>query len=361
MPQTRSPHTAFQHLPVVDVSGLYALDLATRQATARALGEAARDAGFLYITGHGVPEALTQRLIQRAEAYFAQPLADKMATYIGLSSNHSGYVPQGEEQFYGAKPDLKEAFDLGFDCPPGVAHRPMLGRNQWPAMPGFQADVQAYYRAAFDLSLLLFQGFALALGLPEDRFTRHIHTPPSQLRLVHYPHAPDMPADRPGIGAHTDYECFTILLPTCDGLEVQNGAGEWIDAPVLPGAFVINIGDMMEVLSNGAFVATTHRVRKVSQERYAFPLFCALDYDTVISPLPELMAEGDVPRHNSVVCGDHLYAQTLQTFAYLKTRVADGRLQLPPGARELGSFGHGGARPEGDADTVNTRQTESRP
>jgi isopenicillin N synthase-like dioxygenase len=357
MPTSASHHTAFQRLPVVDIHGLFAADLPTRQATARLLDQAARDAGFLYITGHGVPEAQVQRLVARAQAYFAQALGDKMAAYIGHSSNHSGYVPQGEEQFYGAKPDLKEAYDVGFDCPPELPRRPMLGINQWPAMPGFREDVQAYYQAVFALSQALFRGFALALGLPEDRFTRHIHTPPSQLRLVHYPYAADMPADRPGIGAHTDYECFTILLPTCDGLEVQNGAGEWIDAPVLPGAFVINIGDMMEVLSNGHYVATTHRVRKVSQERYAFPLFCALDSDTVIAPLPELIAPGDAARYTPVVCGDHLYAQTLQTFAYLKARVADGRLQLPPGARELGSFGHGGARPQDAVDATHAGGT----
>jgi len=357
MPTSASHHTAFQRLPVVDIHGLFAADLPTRQATARLLDQAARDAGFLYITGHGVPEAQVQRLVARAQAYFAQALGDKMAAYIGHSSNHSGYVPQGEEQFYGAKPDLKEAYDVGFDCPPELPRRPMLGINQWPAMPGFREDVQAYYQAVFALSQALFRGFALALGLPEDRFTRHIHTPPSQLRLVHYPYAADMPADRPGIGAHTDYECFTILLPTCDGLEVQNGVGEWIDAPVLPGAFVINIGDMMEVLSNGHYVATTHRVRKVYQERYAFPLFCALDSDTVIAPLPELIAPGDAARYTPVVCGDHLYAQTLQTFAYLKARVADGRLQLPPGARELGSFGHGGARPQDAVDATHAGGT----
>lgn len=343
-----STHTAFQSLPTVDLSGLRSPDIAQRLTTARQLGQAARDAGFLYVTGHGVPQACIERMIERAKVYFAQSTADKMAAYIGQSSNHSGYVPQGEEQFYGAKPDLKESYDMGFDCPPEVVRRPMLGSNQWPAMAGFQEDTKAYYRDVFALSLDLFRGFALALGLEEDRFTSQISTPPSQLRMLHYPYQPDLPADRPGIGAHTDYECFTILLPTCDGLEVENGAGEWIDAPVVPGAFVINIGDMMEVLSNGHFVATTHRVRKVRQERWSFPMFCALDYDTLIAPLPELLQAGEAPKYEAVICGDHLYAQTLQTFAYLKARVAKGELRMPRGAHALGSFGHGGARTGND-------------
>lgn len=344
--KSSSPHTAFKQLPVVDIGGLFSADPAVRQQAAAALGRAAREAGFLYITGHGVPQHLLDALIARTQAYFAQPVEAKMRDYIGNSDNHSGYVPEGEEQFYGAKPDLKEAYDVGFDLGVFDEHtqarekRPMLGANRWSAFPGFREDVKAYYDAVFALNLTLFRGFALALGLPEDTFTRKVGMPPSQLRLVHYPCNPDAPADRPGIGAHTDYECFTILLPTADGLEVMNGAGEWIDAPVIPGAFVINIGDMMEVLSNGNYVATMHRVRKVTQERYSFPLFCACDYDTLIAPLPELVPPGTVSRYAPVVCGDHLYAQTLQTFAYLKQRLADGTLHLPEGAHALSSFGH---------------------
>jgi isopenicillin N synthase-like dioxygenase len=343
--QSLSPHTAFKRLPLVDIEGLFSADRVVRQQAAAALGRAAREAGFLYITGHGVPQALVDKLIARTQAYFAQPVVAKMRDYIGNSDNHSGYVPEGEEQFYGAKPDLKESYDVGFDL--GVfgadmqakARRPMLGANRWSAFPGFREDVKAYYDAVFALSLTLFKGFALALGLPEDSFTRKVSMPPSQLRLVHYPFSPDAPTDRPGIGAHTDYECFTILLPTADGLEVMNGAGEWIDAPVVAGAFVINIGDMMEVLSNGNYVATMHRVRKVTQERYSFPLFCACDYDTVIAPLPALIPPGTSSKYAPVVCGEHLYAQTLQTFAYLKKRLADGTLKLPEGSHALSSFG----------------------
>lgn len=341
MPQA---HSAFKQLPLVDISLLFSPNPADRQQAAAALGQAARDAGFLYVVGHKVPAELIDKLKARTQAYFAQPHAQKMVDYIGNSLNHSGYVPQGEEQFYGAMPDLKESYDVGFDfdvageCPD--LHRPMLGPNRWSEFAGFKEDVKAYYNAMFALSNVLFRGFALALGLPEDYFAKYVTTPPSQLRLVHYPVSPQAAADRPGIGAHTDYECFTILLPTANGLEVQNGAGEWIDAPVVDGAFVINIGDMLEVMSNGQYVATMHRVRKVSQERYSFPFFCACDYDTVIAPIPALQAQGSTQQYEPVVCGEHLYAQTMQTFAYLKQRLADGKLALPKGAKGLSSFGH---------------------
>jgi isopenicillin N synthase-like dioxygenase len=335
-----TPHSAFERLPLVDIRGLFSTHENERTQAAAELGRAAAEAGFLYVTGHGVDPRIISRLKQRTAEYFAQPLERKMHDYIGLSSNHSGYVPEGEEQFVEGSIDHKEAFDVGFDYRLEEGRRPMLGANRWSALPGFKEDVKAYYDAVFSLSLTLFRGFALALGLAENAISQRVNHPPSQLRLIHYPFKPGALVDRPGIGAHTDYECFTILLPTAPGLEVLNGAGQWIDVPLVDGAFVINIGDMMEVLSNGTYVATAHRVRKVSEERYSFPMFCACDYDTVIEPIAQLLDPATPSRYGPLVCGEHLYAQTLQTFRYLKQRVARGELSLPSGAKALSSFGY---------------------
>jgi len=336
----KNTHIAFQQLPIVDVSLLSSTDFSDRQKVAQKLGKAARDVGFLYVTGHGISPEIIERLKTKTREYFSQPYEKKMEDYIGQSTNHSGYVPEGEEQFASATVDNKEAYDLSFDFLSTSGRKPMLGPNQWSTLPGFKDDIKTYYDAVTVLSNRLFQGFALALGLPEDTFTRLVTTPPSQLRLIHYPYNEIAPENRPGIGAHTDYECFTILLPTAPGLEVLNGAGEWIDIPIIDGAFVINIGDMLEVLSNGNFVATSHRVRKVAQERYSFPFFCACDYDTVIAPLPQLIDPEISSRYKPLACGDHLYAQTMQTFGYLKKQLAAGALQLPEGSQSLSSFGH---------------------
>ncbi|MBV6824669.1 isopenicillin N synthase family oxygenase [Pseudomonas sp. PD9R] len=339
VPHIASAHSAFKTLPLVDIQGLSSASETERIETAAELGRAASQAGFLYVTGHGIDPTIISRLKQRTIEYFAQSPEQKMQDYIGLSSNHSGYVPEGEEQFVEGSIDHKEAFDVGFDYLLSQGTRPMLGANRWPALPGFKQDIKAYYDAVFSLNLTLFRGFALALGLAENTFSRWVNNPPSQLRLIHYPFAPDAPVDRPGIGAHTDYECFTILLPTAPGLEVLNGAGQWIDVPIVEGAFVINIGDMMEVLSNGNYVATAHRVRKVAEERYSFPMFCTCDYDTIIEPVATLVDPATPSRYSPMSCGEHLYAQTLQTFRYLKQRVACGELRLPEGAKGLSSYG----------------------
>lgn len=334
---------SFTSIPVVNISGLYSADLSERLAVAGQLAQAARDVGFIYIEGHSIPHSRMDALLLAAQQFFAQPLATKLNSYIGYSRNHSGYVPEGEEQFYApsgaaAMVDRKESWDCGFELEDPRYCRPMLGQNQWPELPGFRQAVMAYYNEALALGRILFRGFALALGLPETFFDGALQAPPSQLRLVHYPYDGDA-SDRVGIGAHTDYECFTLLLPTADGLEVLNGDGQWIDAPVIPGCLVVNIGDMLEVLSNGRFVATSHRVRKVAQERYSFPLFCSLDYDTCVAPVLPPLPGTSPERYQPLICGDHLYAQTIRTFRYLRQKVAAGELGMPDQARELASFG----------------------
>ena len=338
------PIRTFDHIPVIDISGLYSDNLADRQAVAAQIADAATHVGFLYIKGHKIPQLLIESLISRAKAFFSLPYEEKMRFYIGKSVNHSGYVPVGEEfpegnkQVAYGKVDNKEAYDINNDLGHLSQRRPMVGPTLWPEMAGFKEDVSAYYRAALDLGRLLFRGFALALGLPEDTFDDKIQTPPSQLRLIHYPYSPEE-QDRGGIGAHTDYECFTLLLPTADGLEVLNDNGEWIDAPVIPGCFVVNIGDMMEILSNGRFVATGHRVRRVKEERYSFPLFCNCDYDTIIEPMVDPAPGIEPGTYKPTPCGDHLFAQTIHTFRYLQQRVKNGELQLPESSREVSSFG----------------------
>lgn len=320
-------------LPLVDISKLQSTELSDRIEVATALDRACKEVGFLYLKGEQFNFNYVQNLIAVTQAYFKQDIETKMKHYIGLSHNHSGYVPIGEEQFAGNSYDLKEAYDINYDYQGTKKDCPLLGPTLWPENEIFKTTVSLYYQHLRDISQQIFRGFALALELNEDFFDDKLTEAPSQLRLIHYPYNPDI-QDAEGIGAHTDYECFTLLLPTAAGLQVLNKQGQWIDIPLIENTLVMNIGDMMEILSNGKYLATKHRVKKVSEERYSFPLFCACNYDTIIEPVIKTQS----PKYNAIIGGEHLFNQTAQTFAYLKKRIATGELILK-NAVPLSSFG----------------------
>lgn len=320
-------------LPLIDISLLNSDCLEDRMQVVQALDRACKEVGFLYIQGEQFQPELFNNLKKIAETYFAQDENQKMQNYIGLSKNHSGYVPIGEEQFKANVYDLKEAYDINYDYQEIENRRPLLGPTQWPNDPQFKEQVLAYYQHIKAIGHQLFKAFALALELEEDYFDAHLKHAPSQLRLIHYPFNPNA-EDQFGIGAHTDYECFTLLFPTAEGLQVLDKQGEWIDIPLIENTMVMNIGDMMEILSNGRYLATKHRVKRVKQERYSFPLFFSCDYDYVIQPI----IKNGVPHYPPMKGGEHLFNQTAQTFKYLKQRIASGELVLE-NARPLYSFG----------------------
>ncbi|MFP6741431.1 MAG: 2-oxoglutarate and iron-dependent oxygenase domain-containing protein [Alphaproteobacteria bacterium] len=327
---------AFEDIPVIDIEGLFSDQVVDRQRVADVVGEACRNIGFFYIRNHRVPEAAVAGARDAMAAYFALPLEDKMKLDINRLQRHRGYVPPGG--LYAdptARPDIQEGFELSLELP---ADDPicgddniMMGPNFWPdQLPGFQPAMYGYFERILDLGHVLFKGFALALGIEEDFFEDKIDKPMGQLRLIYYPtREGPVTADRIGIGAHTDYECFTILWQDdVGGLQVGNRDGDWVEATPIPGTFIINVGDMMMRWSNDQFVSTPHRViNSTTHERYSMPFFFGANYDTIVAPLAECCGPDNPPRYPPTRSG--WWTNNMITEAYEYRKAYRGKIPNP--------------------------------
>ena len=320
---------SFTEIAVIDIAQLTSREgpeIGPGEAVvAHAISEAASGVGFFYVTGHGIPNAMVETMFAEARRFFDRSLAEKSTFHIRHSPVHRGYFPIFEENTDPTfTADLKEGFDLGRDLgpeDPGVRRGlPLHGPNQWPAnAPEFRAAATVYFAALSDLAARLMRGFAIALELEPTFFADKIDQPLAQLRLLHYPPQTGYIDTRTiGCGAHTDYGCLTILAQDVNGgLQVRNPVGDWIAAPPLPGAFVINLGDQMERWTNGRFLATPHRVINVSgRERYSMPFFFDPNWDAEIACLANCVAPGETPRYEPVQAGPYLQSRFDATFTY---------------------------------------------
>ena len=317
--------SAFQSVPVIDLGPLLGGEPGGEAMVAAAIGAACREVGFFYVANHGVPQALIDQVFERSHAFFARPLAEKMAIAIERSPNHRGYFPIGGENVDPENAvDLKEGFDMALELGPEDADvragKPLHGPNQWPAdAPEFRAALDAYYGALSGLGRTLCRAFAIALDLPATFFDDKLTKPLAQLRLLHYPPQPiDADARTIGAGAHTDYGCVAMLYQDATGgLELRNANGAWIAAPPIPGTFVCNIGDMMARWTNDRFAATYHRVvNRSGRDRYSVVLFFDPDFDVEVACLPGCRAPGEPPRYPPTTCGRHVLERFAETFVY---------------------------------------------
>jgi len=294
--------SAITELPILDLSRL---DAGPEEAAAfRAeLLAATHDIGFFYLVGHGVPEELQESIISTARRFFALPEADKLAIENLKSPHFRGYTRVGGELTQGVI-DWREQIDIGPELAavpraPGAAdYWRLQGPNQWPtALPELRDVVLEWDAALTAVARRLLETWAVALGAPADVFAEAFaHDPATLIKIVRYPGKSD-PTPRQGVGAHKDSGVLTLLFvePGKAGLQVQYGE-DWIDAPPIPGAFVVNIGELLEVATNGYLKATVHRVISplIGTDRVSIPFFFSPALDATIPALPlpaELAAE----------------------------------------------------------------------
>ncbi len=319
-----------EQIPIVDVAPFRCGTRAGKDLVARAIRSAAEDNGFLYIKNHGVPQEAIDAAFAASKRFFTLPEADKLA--IKINKWHRGYLPfNNAVTAEGVKPNLSESFLVGGYLPPDdpdvLADVPMHGPNQWPAaMPEIRPVLEAYIEHLTDLGLLVLRAFAVALELPEDFFSQHYRKPMRFIRLLHYPPQSPQRADNEfGAAPHTDYGCLTILAQDeVGGLQVKRRGGGWIDAPSIPGTFVVNIADMLMRWTNDKWVSTPHRVINISgRERYSLPFFFDPTYDTLVSCIESCRRPGEPAKYPPITWGEYLKQRFDSTYAYRKpTKVA---------------------------------------
>lgn len=293
-------------LPLLDLSQLDA-GPQQRQQFLDELRSAARHIGFFYLTGHGIDPALLAQVQQQARAFFALPEADKLAVGMIHSPHFRGYNRAASEITRG-QPDLREQFDVGAEREPlDVQQHPaawarLQGPNLWPqTLPDLKPLVLAWQQAMTQMALRLLRAFAQALSLPENAFDALYGSQPNEhIKLIRYPgrHAQQ---SRQGVGAHKDSGFLSFLLQDRQaGLQVEVEEGRWIDASPRPDTLVVNIGELLELASNGYLRATVHRVVSppVGSERLSLAFFLGAQLDAVVPVYqlaPELLRDAHGP------------------------------------------------------------------
>ena len=306
-------------------------------AAASEIDRACRDTGFFLVTGHGVPAADLAALDDAARAFFARPEAEKAEiAMVHGGRAWRGWFPEGGELTSG-RPDRKEGIYFGTDLPvedQRVADGVLLhGPNLYPGRPAeLRAAVDRWMAAMTDLGHRLLELIARGLGLDPQWFRQRLTADPTVLfRIFRYPAGPaELDADEWGVGEHTDYGLVTILAHDgTPGLQVRSRSG-WIEVPALPDTFVINLGDMLDRMTQGRYRSTPHRVRRTvgPRDRLSFPFFFDPGWQTEIGPVPLL--DGELPPDDADTrwdgtsvhawegtYGDYLSAKVAHVFPHL--------------------------------------------
>jgi isopenicillin N synthase-like dioxygenase len=331
------PHHA-PLVPIVDISAWTAADGFTGQderlAVARRLDEVCRNVGFIQIVGHGVSDRLITDMFAVTAEFFGLPVEEKTRLLPGGPEINRGYAPFGSEALaysLGAEdalPDLFEAFNVGVDAWPAgdpyyeaEAHR-MFAPNLWPSRPARMRAVWVeYFTTISRLATTLMSAFARALGLPTDYFDARTGRAPNVMRANRYLRQPGAPDPAPGqlrMGAHTDYGACTILLADdVPGLEILGPDGVWHGVRPAPGAFIVNIGDLLARWTNDRWRSTLHRVvpppatDRGPALRRSVAFFHEGNHDAVVECLPTCVSADNPARYPAETVADHLMAKLL--------------------------------------------------
>ncbi|WP_432245539.1 isopenicillin N synthase family dioxygenase [Arthrobacter sp. G.S.26] len=262
------------------------------------LRHATHDIGFFQVTGYGAAPGQAEHLLSVIRDFFNLPLAERMKLDNRLSPHFRGYTRMGTEVTQG-RADAREQIDYSPEREPATGHPAdepywlLQGPNLWPdqGFPGLKPAAMAWAELMSSVGMDLLRAIAVSLHQPEDYFDEPFHGTPAWMgKLVHYVGGVVTAAGNQGVGSHADYGFVTLLLQDdVGGLEVlPPGTAEWLPVEPLPGALVVNLGEMLEVATEGYLAATIHRVQAPPPgvDRYSVPFFWSPRLDAVIGPVP---------------------------------------------------------------------------
>lgn len=317
------PETTARQVPTLDIRRFDAAD--TRSAFVAELGAAYREFGFCGITGHGIDAALIDQAYAAFRKFFALPEAVKRRYHIPGSGGARGYTPFKLETAKGAvHPDLKEFFHIGREIPRDSKYAADMPPNVWPAeVPAFKPKGYALFTALDDLGRRVLSALALHIGLPADFFDDKIDSGNSILRPLHYPpiEAGEIPNVR--AGAHEDINLITLLVgASTAGLELLMRDGSWLPITTQGDTIVVNIGDMLQRLTNHVYPSTTHRVvnphgEAARRARYSVPYFLHPNPDVSLAVLPSCVGPDHPSRYPDDITANEYLMQRLREIKLL--------------------------------------------
>jgi len=288
-------------IPTLDIQRFHS----DREAFVAELGAAYREWGFAGIRNHGIPQTLIDNAYDVFQRFFALPEEAKRKYHVPGGGGARGYTPFGIETAKGAEHyDLKEFWHVGREIPRDSRHAGVMPPNLWPEeVPEFREVAYGLYQALDRLGSQVLSALALHIGLAEDWFADKTNEGNSILRPIHYP--PITATDIPNVraGAHEDINLITLLVgASAEGLEVLSRKGEWVPFTADADTIVVNIGDMLQRLSNHVYPSTTHRVvnppgERARQPRYSTPFFLHPNPDFLIKTLPQCVSADNPDRY----------------------------------------------------------------
>lgn len=305
-------------IPIIDVGPI--LGDRPDPSVASQLLAASQDPGFIYIDNHGIPDEIIDKARAAAFKFFGLGPAQKAE--FTVSQHHRGWLASGEAKMDNdVPPDLKESFIWGNENSTPLDDHSLRGPNQWPdaVVPSLRASALGWYEHAHQLSMRLMRAMAGALEIDHDHFVSHCDRPLSRSSFVFYPPQP-AEVDGFGVGPHTDFGVITVLCQdNVGGLQVQTPKGDWVTAPPIEGTLIVNVGDLLERWTNGAFRSAPHRViNRSSNERLSLVFAFDPNPETIVDARAVYPARPDQHADYlpAITCGEYLDWRFEKAFSY---------------------------------------------